>query len=98
MHNTDQTLNQMAQLMTANTKSMSLLGAQVMVLGKFLDSALPQLTTLQRRTVARSFRQGIEDAMSCMDDVALPAEYHSILLAFTNGILAALDQEYGKRG
>ena len=64
-----------------------------MVLGTFLDAALPQLTTLQRVEVARSFRQGIEDAMSHMDDVALPAEYHSALLERTNTILAALERE-----
>jgi hypothetical protein len=34
--------------------------------------------------ISRSFREGIEDAMALMDDVALPAEYHSALLEFTN--------------
>jgi len=86
-------LAMMAGLVTANTKTMSVLGARAMVLGKFLDAALPQLTTLQRVEVARSFRQGIEDAMSHMDDIALPAEYHSALLERTNSILAELDRE-----
>jgi len=45
---------------------------------------LPQLTTLQRGEVSRSFRQGIEDAVSLMDDAMLPAEYHSAILALTN--------------
>lgn len=31
--------------------------------------------------------------MSLMDDVALPAEYHSTLLELTNAILTALAQE-----
>ncbi|UQN70225.1 hypothetical protein L0Z11_04820 [Burkholderia multivorans] len=93
MENIDHVLNQMATLTTANTKSMSLLGAQAMVLGKFLNAALPELTTLQRGTIARSFRRGIEDAMSYMDDVALPAEYHSTVPAFTNTILAAIDRK-----
>lgn len=64
-----------------------------MVLGKFHDAVLPHLTPLQRVDVIRSFRLGIEDAMSRMDDVALPAEYHSALLELTNSILAALSRE-----
>ncbi|WP_288831042.1 hypothetical protein [uncultured Paraburkholderia sp.] len=60
---------------------------------KFLDAALPQLTTLQRVEVTRSFREGIEDAMSRMDDVALPVEYYSALLDLTNNVLAALARE-----
>ena len=68
-----------------------------MVLGKFLDAAPPQLTTLQRVEVTRSFRRGLEDAMSCMDDVAPPADYHSALLELTNTILAALARESATR-
>jgi len=82
----------MAGLVTANTKTVSILGARTMVLGKFLDAALPQLTTLQRAEVIQSFRQGVEEAMALMDDVALPAEYHSALLELTNTILAVLGQ------
>jgi hypothetical protein len=93
LDNANEVLGKMAGLVTANTKTMSMLGARAMVLGKFLDAALPHLTRLQRAEVTRSFRQGIEDAMSCMDDVALPAEYHSSLLELTNTILAALGQE-----
>jgi hypothetical protein len=52
---------------------------------------------LQRVEVTRSFRQGIEEAMSLMDDVALPAEYHSALLELTKVILAALGQESARR-
>lgn len=68
-----------------------------MVLGKILEAVLPHLTTLQRVEVTRSFRQGIEEAMSLMDDVALPAEYHSALLELTKVILAALGQESARR-
>ena len=71
---------------------MAVLGARTMVLGKFHDAVLPHLTPLQRVDVIRSFRLGIEDAMSRMDDVALPAEYHSALLELTNSILAALSR------
>lgn len=86
-------LGKLAQLVTANTKTVSALGARAMVVGKFLDAAVPHLTSLQRPEVTSSFRQGIEDALSCMDDVALPAEYHSALLELTNAILAALSQD-----
>jgi hypothetical protein len=71
---------------------MGALGARAMVLGKFLEAVLPHLTTLQRIEITGAFRQGIEEAMSLMDDVALPAEYHSALLDLTNAILAALGQ------
>jgi hypothetical protein len=97
LDNANEVLGKMAGLVTANTKTMGMLGARAMVLGKFLDAALPQLTTLQRVEVTRSFRRGIEDAMSCMDDVALPAEYHSALLELTNTILAALDRTTATR-
>jgi hypothetical protein len=68
-----------------------------MVLGKILEAVSPLLATLQRVEVTRSFRQGIEEAMSLMDDVALPAEYHSALLELTKVILAALGQESTRR-
>lgn len=68
-----------------------------MVLGKFLEAVLPHLTTVQRAAATRSFRQGIEDVMALMDDVALPAEYHSALLELTNAILAALSHEPARR-
>ncbi|MFL9930662.1 hypothetical protein P0D88_15690 [Paraburkholderia sp. RL18-103-BIB-C] len=92
MNNTDDVLAQVVELMAANTKKMGALGARAMVLGKFLEAVLPHLTTLQRIEITGAFRQGIEEAMSLMDDVALPAEYHSALLDLTNAILAALGQ------
>jgi hypothetical protein len=76
---------------------MGVLGARAMVMGKFIDAVLPHLTTLQRAEVTRSFRQGIEEALSLMDDVALPAEYHSALLELTNAILATLGQGPARR-
>jgi len=87
----------MVGLVADNTKTVSILGARTMVLGKFFDAALPHLMPLQRASVTRSFRQGIEDAMARMDDVALPAEYHSTLLQLTNTILAALGRESATR-
>jgi hypothetical protein len=62
-------------------------------LGKFHEAVLPYFTTPQRAAITTSFRQGVEDAMGLMDDVALPAEYHSALLELTNTILAPLGRE-----
>lgn len=93
MNDTDEALDNMRRLVTANTKTISILGARAMALGKFFDAVLPQLKNSQREDIARSFRAGIEDTMSRMDDVPLPAEYHSSLLQLTNSILAALDQK-----
>jgi hypothetical protein len=92
LDNLEEALGKITGLTTVNTKVVSMHGARAMVLGKFLDATLPQLMDLQRVEVARSFRQGIEEAASLMDDVPLPVEYHSALLKLTNTILAALDQ------
>ena len=93
MNTTNEMLGRIVELTAANTKKMGIVGAQVMVLGTFLEVVMPHLTTSQRTEVTRSFRQGIEEVMSLMDDVALPAEYHSALLERTNAILAALGQK-----
>jgi hypothetical protein len=90
LNNTDDVLGHLAEFMAVSTTQMGMLGARAMVLGKFHAAALPHLTTLQRVEIARSFRQGIEDALSLMDDVPLPAEYHAALLELTNTILASL--------
>ncbi|MGF7000981.1 hypothetical protein [Paraburkholderia sp. GAS32] len=97
MNNTDNVLGRVVELMAANTKKMGALGARTMVLSKFLEAVLPHLTTLQRVEITRSFRQGIEEALSLMDDVALPAEYHSALLELTNAILTTLGRESARR-
>lgn len=84
----------MAGLVIGNMKTMSMLGAWVTVLGRFLDAVLPHLTTLLRIEIKQSFLQGIDDVMSLMDDVPLSANYHSTLLELelTNIILSALDK------
>jgi len=45
LNTTNKVLGQIVELMAANTKKMGVLGAQVMVLGKFLEAVLPHLTT-----------------------------------------------------
>jgi hypothetical protein len=92
LNNATDLLGRISGVLTANTRAVSVLGARAMVLGRFLEAVLPHLTLSQRAEVARSFRNGIEDAMAQTDDVALPAEYHSTLLEVTNAILAAVRQ------
>jgi hypothetical protein len=41
-----------------------------------IDAALPRLTPAQCAEVTRSFRRGIEDGLSSIDDTHLPAECH----------------------
>ena len=93
MNDSNNAVTQMGKLTTANTKSIAILGARAMVLGTFFDVVLPHLNTSQRAQVTHSFRQGIEDVMSLMDDIALPGEYHSALLGLTNEIVAALSKD-----
>lgn len=84
-------LDRLSQLATSNAKYVSVLGARAIVLGKFLDATLPELTRLQREAVARSFRKGIEDALALMDDVPLPDEFLSPLLDTTNTVIRNLE-------
>jgi hypothetical protein len=49
-------LGEMTRVVTSNTTAISRLGAQAMVFGKFLDSALSRLTGSLRVEVTRSFR------------------------------------------
>jgi hypothetical protein len=82
LNDNDDVLTQMRRLVTANTKTMSSLGTRAMVLGKSFDAVIPQLTSEQRARTAESFRHCIEGVMALMDDMPLPAEYHSALLGF----------------
>jgi hypothetical protein len=79
LNDANEVLGQISELATANLKTAAVLGARAMVLSKLLEAVVPHLTTLQRAGVTPSFR-GIEEAMSMMDDVPLPAEYQSTLL------------------
>jgi hypothetical protein len=90
LNNTDALLQSLTTLVMSNGKAVSRFGAQVMVMRNFIDVALPHLTTTQRAEIAKAFRQGIENAMSLMDDISLPADYHSTLLEQTNALLNVL--------
>lgn len=74
----------------SNVDGVARLGARVVVMSKLLDAALPHLTPLQRVAVEQAFRDGIEEAMAYVDDIAMPEQYHSTLLELTNQFLVAL--------
>jgi hypothetical protein len=73
MDDIDSGFDQIAELAAANSKTVAVLGARAMVLGKFHDAVVPYLATAQRVAIIRSFREGVENEMALMDDVALPA-------------------------
>ncbi|TKC78961.1 hypothetical protein FAZ69_31475 [Trinickia terrae] len=79
------------QASAKNVERVARIGAQVVVMSKLLDAMLPQLTLVQCVEVERAFRDGIEDAMACVDDIAMPGPYHSTLLELTNLYLAVLN-------
>jgi hypothetical protein len=93
MLNMENALDRVAELAAANSKQVAVLGARSMVWSVFGAAVLPHLTAIQRVAISDSFREGIEDGMALMDDVALPAEYHSALLVLTNAILADLSRD-----
>lgn len=71
LSNTDEALAKMTALARAYTKTVGMLGARTMALGKFFDAVLPHLTAPQRIRARVSFRHGTEDAMAQTDDVPL---------------------------
>lgn len=90
LNNPDALLQSLTDLLMSNGKAVSRFGAQVVVMRKFIDATFPLLTATQREEIAKAFRHGIEDTMSLMDDLPLPAEYHSTLLEQTNTLLNML--------
>ncbi|TKC87296.1 hypothetical protein FAZ69_18365 [Trinickia terrae] len=81
------------QTMAVNAERVARMGAQVVVMSKLLDATLPHLTPLQRVEIEKAFRDGIEDAMACADDIAMPGQYHVTLLELTNLFLATLNAD-----
>ncbi|MFM0618170.1 hypothetical protein PQR37_29365 [Paraburkholderia nemoris] len=90
MKNTNALLKSLTTLVASNSETISSFGAQIVVMGNFLDATFPHLTAVQCAKITKSFRHEIEKTMSLMDDVPLPAEYHSMLLAQTNSLLNML--------
>jgi hypothetical protein len=55
-----------------SSKISALLGARVLVLGKFLEVVTPRLTDSQRNDVGREFSKGVEELVRLMDGMTLP--------------------------
>lgn len=77
-------------LLASSQDALSRFGARMMVQSGFIAAVLPCLDAGQCNDIERLFRQHVEDAMSCTDDVAMSVEYHSTMLAETNVLLTAL--------
>ena len=98
MNKTDVLLKSLTTLVASNGNAISSLGAKTVVLTKLIDATFPHLTASQCTAISKSFRNGIEDAMSLMDDLPLPADYHSAVLEQTNMFLIALDRKSTAHG
>jgi DNA-binding FadR family transcriptional regulator len=92
MHGIEGMLESMSDLAARSTQVSTTLGARALVLGKFLETAAPQLTASQCILIGQAFKRGIEDIMSQMDNTPLPQAFHSELLSLTNDIIAELAQ------
>lgn len=72
---------------------MAVLGANAVVLTKFMDAAMLHLSASQRADVSVSFIRHINDAPSALDDFPLPPEYLSTLVGLTDAIESALKRQ-----
>ncbi|RKF35983.1 hypothetical protein [Paraburkholderia fungorum] len=91
MSNVDELLDLAKKLAVQNTNTISVVGARSIVLTKFLDAVLPYLTSSQSALVSHSFRQGMDEVLSLMDEYPVPPEHLTALLKMTNSILEALN-------
>jgi hypothetical protein len=80
-------------LLASNGSVLSRYGAQLTVQYRFIDAILPLLTGPQCAEAVRLFREGVEDAMSYTDDVAVPTEYQEAFLLQTNLLLMDLEKQ-----
>ena len=71
--------------------AISRFGARLAVLCKFVDAVLPRLTAEQCAQIVPSFREGVEDALSRIDDIAVSGEYQTTFIEQTNVLLTALE-------
>ncbi len=90
-------LKSFVSLTESNSEAVSRFGGRMVVLCKFVDAVLPQLSSAQCRAVIALFREGVDHALSLTDDIAIPAAYQDSILHQTNVLLAALEQIGGGR-
>jgi hypothetical protein len=91
--NADQLLGSLERLTLSNSEAVLRFGARFVVLCKFVDAVLPQLSVRQRQRIVPLFRQGVEDVMSRTDDIIVPVTYYATLLEQTNILLDALEKK-----
>ncbi|MCP3723527.1 hypothetical protein M3I53_10350 [Paraburkholderia sp. CNPSo 3272] len=83
-------LNSMTALVNAHGKAISRFGASVVVMTKFVEAVLPQLSTAQIERAILAFRAQLGEAMAVADDVLLPGEYRATLIEQANMLLTRL--------
>ncbi|MEM5447717.1 hypothetical protein [Paraburkholderia guartelaensis] len=86
-------LNSMTALVSAHGKAISRFGASVVVMTKFVEAVLPQLSTAQIDRTLLVFRAQLAEAMAVADDVLLPSEYRATLIEQANMLLARLGSD-----
>ncbi|WP_233838528.1 hypothetical protein [Paraburkholderia sp. ZP32-5] len=93
MDNYDTLMQKMNALGAHSTQISAALGARALVLGAFMDAAVPALNARQCNAVVATFRHRIEDAMAMMDNTLLPEQFHSVVLQLTNFTLSQLRKQ-----
>ena len=86
-------LNSMTALVSAHGKAISRFGASVVVMTKFVEAVLPQLSGAQVERTIQAFRAHVGEAMAVADDVLLPGEYRATLIEQANVLLSRLDSD-----
>ena len=86
-------LHSMTALVNAHGKAISRFGANVVVMTKFVEAVLPQLSGAQVERTIQAFRAHVGEAMAVADDVLLPGEYRATLIEQANVLLSRLDSD-----
>ncbi|SDE27556.1 hypothetical protein [Paraburkholderia lycopersici] len=88
--NDEMLLHSMTALVSAHGKAISRFGANVVVMTKFVEAVLPQLSAAQIERTIQAFRAQLGEAMAVADDVMLPGDYRTTLIEQANVLLARL--------
>ena len=86
-------LHSMTALVSAHGKAISRFGASVVVMTKFVEAVLPQLSAAQIESTILAFRALLGEAMTVADDVLLPGDYRTTLIEQANMLLARLGSD-----
>jgi hypothetical protein len=73
-----------------SSKISAFLGARALVLGKFLEVAVPRSTDPQRNDIGREFSKGVDELVSLMDGMTLPTDYYQEFRRVSDSIVADL--------